>query len=301
MSTSADIQTALAALLLAPGALRVEVPVVARREKEIGAEVEASWARSHGLCCYVMPAMPERADELAATVFFPESDVRVRIIEEPARNTSGTDAWQLTEDVANALHWRHPAMLLHPLQIAQRCTEHVTDSRWRIVDVIFRATYELAARAVPAAPLQIAGTGYSGDLQAAVLSQLAVGLEHAVPVRATPGHDLGAAIAASGDPIALHVAPPVPVRAMQGVPFVFFEIYEVRVKIVEQPALNGGPFDAYDLIEDVAATLHWQPFAGLLAHPLQLARSPVRTLHENPDRREFEILFHATCGFEPAQ
>ena len=76
---------------------------------------------------------------------------------------------------------------------------------------------------------------------------------------------------------------PLPTSALEGVPFVFFDGYEVRVRIVELPNINNTGVDAYGLIDKVATALHWQPkaegspLAGMLAHPLELARRPVET------------------------
>lgn len=81
--------------------------------------------------------------------------------------------------------------------------------------------------------------------------------------------------------LCIYVLMPVPTRAMQGTPTVFFDGYEVRVQIVEIPKINRAGADLYDLIDAVALALHWQPktvespLAGLLAHPLYLAERPV--------------------------
>src|SRR4051812_25053405 len=120
MSVCASIQAAIAAALALPGALRVPaalsdpdmaiaigtLPIGARRMKEMGKEIEAA-AANHGLCIYVMPVLPTRAaGEGVPFVFFEGSDVRVRIIEQPAENSAGASAYQLVDDVALALHWK---------------------------------------------------------------------------------------------------------------------------------------------------------------------------------------------------
>ena len=93
--------------------------------------------------------------------------------------------------------------------------------------------------------------------------------------------DMEASLAAQSG-LCLFVPVPVPTRAMQGTPFVFFDGFECRVQIVELPNVNsGGVADLYDMIEYVALALHWQPkdlfspLAGILAHPLSLAERPV--------------------------
>lgn len=143
MSASADLQQLIAARLGAAGCLRVEVPIVARRTKELGAEIEAAGANK-GLCIYVMPPLPTRAMQDVPFVFFEAAEIRVRIIEQPGLNGAGADAYDLVDDIAAALHWHgFPEMLAHPLQLASRPTEMVEDPKYRIIDVIFEATYGL--------------------------------------------------------------------------------------------------------------------------------------------------------------
>lgn len=304
MSTAATIQLALAALLGADGALRSPVPVVARREKEFAAEIEAAAARGAGLCALVMPVLPTSAVADSPRVFFDRAEARVRLVEEPARNTTGCSAWRLADDVAAALQWQPRAagtplagLLAHPLHLASAAVETVSDARLRLVDVIFTATYALPARTVPTAAFTPEFQSAADDLQAACVAQLTAGLSLRAPVLAQRDHDLASDIASAGHPLRVQVLPPRPAGALQGVPFVFFDRYEVRVRITEQPALNTGP-DAYDLAEDVAGALHWQPFAGFLAHPLQLAPRCMQ-LTDSLTTREIDVIFHAALGFEP--
>jgi hypothetical protein len=147
MSASADLQSAVAELLAQPGALRVNVPIVSRRTLEIGAEVEAA-AADKGLCLYVMPPLPTSALQGNPFVFFDKAELRVRIVEQPAMNQTGADAYDLVDDVANALHWQPRAegtalgaILAHPLQLADRPTEMIADPQARIIEVIFEAVY----------------------------------------------------------------------------------------------------------------------------------------------------------------
>jgi hypothetical protein len=143
MSASSDLQLAIEQLLAAPNALRVAVPVVKRRTKEIGAEIEAA-AANHGLCIYVMAPLPMQVTEGAAVVFIEAAEIRVRIVEQPALNTTGADAYDLVDDVMTGLHWQPFAPILaHPLQLATKPAEMVEDPRTRIIDVIFHATYQL--------------------------------------------------------------------------------------------------------------------------------------------------------------
>ena len=149
-------------------------------------------------------------------------------------------------------------------------------------------------------------------------------------------HELASevAAAAAGAGLTLEVQPVLPLRALQGVPFVFFEAAEVRVRILETTALNETGADAYDLLDDVANALQGQPQRGLqaalearmasgenaeaalawaeaepalaplvalsrvLAQPLELAQRPVEP-REDPARRILDVLFTATFGFSP--
>src|SRR5260221_13135167 len=147
MSASADLQDAIIELLGQPGALRVNVPVVSQRTKELSKEIEAA-AANKGLCIYVMPPLPTSALQGNPFVFFDKAEIRVRIVEQPAMNETGADAYDLVDDVANALHWQPKAegtalgaILAHPLQLASRPAEMIADPQARIIEVIFEAVY----------------------------------------------------------------------------------------------------------------------------------------------------------------
>jgi len=149
MSASADLQEAIVELLGMPGALRVNVPLVSRRTKELAGDIEAA-AANQGLCIFVMPPLPTSALQGNPFVLFDQAEVRVRIVEQPAMNQTGADAYDLVDDVASALHWQPKAegtklgaILAHPLQLAERPCEMVEDPQARIIEVIFEAVYEL--------------------------------------------------------------------------------------------------------------------------------------------------------------
>lgn len=307
MSASSSIQTAIAELLGVGEALRRPVPIVARRPHELAATIAEAGAKSAGLCAVVMPVLPLSIQDDMPGVFVDRGEIRVRLIEEPSRNATGVSAWMLADDAAQALHWSPKvagtalgAVLAHPLQLAPRAVETAEDARMRIVDVIFHATYQLPSRVVPAVPFTPEFASAADDLQAAIVAQLGHLLTPGVPRFAVRDRDLGNATARSGHPLKIEVQVPRPARALQGAPFVFFESYDVRVKISELTAINRSGVDAYDLVEDVATTLHWQPFAGMLAHPLQLQRRPTEML-DDPQRREIEVLFTAAFGFQPPE
>ncbi len=113
--------------------------------------------------------------------------------------------------------------------------------------------------------------------------------------------------AAAARELAIYVWPVLPVRIVQGVPFVFVEKGEARVTIIEQPQINTRSADAYDLVDDVMHALHWQAFANVLAHPLQLAEKPTEMIWEPGTRfqglaantRMIDVIFEATYGLQP--
>lgn len=160
----------------------------------------------------------------------------------------------------------------------------------------------------------------AADLQSAIAGLLEV--EGALPVAAPVirrrekemASDIEAGLAVT-EGLCLFAMPPVATSAMQGVPFVFFDGYEVRVRIIELPQMNTTGADSYELIDAVALALHWQPHRGIteavtarmaaasedqatalawvqaqeeyaplialadiLGHPLQLARRPVEMI-----------------------
>ena len=109
--------------------------------------------------------------------------------------------------------------------------------------------------------------------------------------------------------ICIFVMPPLPTSAMQGVPFVFFDGYEIRVRIIELPALNSSGADAYELIDAVSLALHWQNPDAMLAHPLELSRRPVEMVegaasapgfeHDGKFIRIADVIFNAVLQINP--
>lgn len=132
------------AWLVTVACLRVTVPIVAYRKKELASEIEAATAKN-GLCINVMPPLPTKALQEVPFVFFEEAEVVVRIIEQPAMNNLGADAYDLVDDVAAALQWQLLGgnILAHPLQLAPRPTDMAEDRKWRIIDVKFTAVFGL--------------------------------------------------------------------------------------------------------------------------------------------------------------
>jgi hypothetical protein len=310
MSVSANLQKAIGQMLSAPGALRVNAPILSLQPKELIGDIEAAATRIGGLGINTLPVLPTRITDDAPFVFVEEGNLIVRTIETPAMNSLGASAWQLAEDIANALQWqpRAPqsplsALLAHPLQLAPECFREVSDSRFRIVDTIFNATYQLPARSLNLSSfVPDEGKSASDNLQEAMRQLLSGGMINRVPVTVLKDHDLGSQIENAGNTLFAQVQPPRPARSMQGVDCVFIEAWECAVKIIEQTATNPLDVNAYDICEDAMTTLHWADFGRFLAHPLQLQPTPTRMgENESPTQREIEILFTATLGFLPTE
>jgi hypothetical protein len=92
------------------------VPIVARMTKEKSNDVEAAMAQKTGLCLFVMPMLPRGVARGVPFLFFERAEVRIRIIEMPAMNGTGVDAYDLAEDVMGAIHWCWPAGQAHPIE-----------------------------------------------------------------------------------------------------------------------------------------------------------------------------------------
>lgn len=298
MSASATYQIGIAALLGAPGALRAAPVIVARRPHERASEVERMAAIRSGLSVHVMQPLPRRATRGAPFVYFEQAEFRVRIIQLVAMQISDLDAHSLVDDVCDALHYQRVPGFTQPLKLAHRVTEMVEDENARVIDVILNGAYQLHGEAIGAATFEPEGKSTMADLQAAVVAQLTLGLTGSeVPVLGARDKDQASRIEQAGHPLSVKVRPPLPTRAMQGNGEVFFEAVEVRATITEYPALNLLPVDAYDVIESVARSLHWQPFTGLLGHPLQIETTPTQ-VKEDPEgaKTEIDVIFKATLG-----
>jgi hypothetical protein len=312
MSLSASIQDSVAALLALPGALRVNVPIVERRPKELGDAIQAAAALGGGLCAHILPVLPVKIVDEAPFVHVERGELIVRFVEKPNLSAgTGANAWQLADDACTALHYAPKAagtalggILAHPLTLASDCLQSVegkTDAGddVRVVDVKFNANYTLSPGPATAVAIDNTFPSVAEALQACCQAQLRGSLSQPVPVFLRRDHDLASQIERAGNPVMIEVLTPMPARALQDVPFVFFERYEVRVKVTEYPPINSG-LDAYEVVEEVMAALHWQTFGGdFLSYPLQLAERPTEW-KDNLDRREIDVIFNATLGIEQA-
>jgi hypothetical protein len=105
--------------------------------------------------------------------------------------------------------------------------------------------------------------------------------------------------AAANRGLCVLVMPSLPMEAQQGSPEVFFSAVEVRVRIVEKPAISAKfGADAYDLVDDIAAGLHWQLFGEILSHPLELAQRCTDPA-QDPVMRIIDVIFTAVYGLRP--
>ena len=181
MNATLDLAEIIASLLKAPGALRVDLPVLVRKKKDPANEIQSAIAQ-HQLCIFVLPPFPTSALQGLDLVFYDKAELRIRIIEQVKLNRLPATAYDLSDDIATALHWQPvtgikkamelamaaddalsqaealalvkdapanaalfalQATLAQPLQIDPHPVEQVEDANTRILDVIFNATYEL--------------------------------------------------------------------------------------------------------------------------------------------------------------
>jgi hypothetical protein len=68
---------------------------------------------------------------------------------------------------------------------------------------------------------------------------------------------------------------PIPTSAITGISKLFFDGYQVRVRLVEIPSMNNKGPDIYEMMDAVFLGLHWTNPGGMLAHPLMVDRRPV--------------------------
>jgi hypothetical protein len=180
MSHSIDISAIAEGILQAPGVLSADVPVMIRRKGERANDILAALAKKE-ICVYVLPVFPLSALQGSPTLFYDKAELRIRIQEQPKLNRTSVDAYDLVDEVANALHWQPVraidaavaalmvreecdqatafaavladpafaplfamgALLSHPIQIAARPCEPIEDDQFRIIDVVFTATFQL--------------------------------------------------------------------------------------------------------------------------------------------------------------
>jgi hypothetical protein len=155
MSASSDLQAAIDVLLKAPRTIAgdgstlpepiepVACPVLMRRPKELESDIqEAILKQTLGI--YIQPPLPTRAMQGVPYLFFEGYEVRIRVVEQPKLNDTGSDGYETAEKVALLLHWTNPGgMLAVPMQIAGRPEEMIEDPTYRVIDVIFNAVLQI--------------------------------------------------------------------------------------------------------------------------------------------------------------
>lgn len=141
MSTVAKQLQDCAVAALAQGAEFAGVTILGRREKNIVDEIEAAVAQL-GACVFVFPGLPVHF--LDATPPYAERyELRVRVIENPALNTTLPDAYELVEYVARRLFGQEWTAIqgMNPLVFAEgRPVAEVSDPERVIYDVIFQTS-----------------------------------------------------------------------------------------------------------------------------------------------------------------
>jgi hypothetical protein len=119
----------------------------------------------------------------------------------------------------------------------------------------------------------------SSDLQLALEQMLSApgALSAPIPIvqRRTKDlpNDIAAASANHG--LCIYVMPPLPKHFIEtdGQGPLFADRVEIRIRIVEQPALNRGKADAYDILDEVQIGLHGRLVEGITPIPLQALSS----------------------------
>lgn len=89
-----------------------------------------------GLSAFVMTPVPREAI-VDDTVFFKRTELRVRLVENPLLNETGTDIYQLIEIVIKILHGWWPPGASTPLRLASGPIDEEETPSLRIIDVIF--------------------------------------------------------------------------------------------------------------------------------------------------------------------
>lgn len=155
MSASSDLQAAIEMLLKTPRTIAGDgstlpepidppgCPILRRRPKELQSDIEEAILRQT-LGIYIQPPLGSRAMTNVPYLFFENYEVRIRVVEQPKLNDTGSDAYETAETVALLLQWTNPGgMLAVPMQIAGRPMEMIEDPKYRVIDVIFVAVLQI--------------------------------------------------------------------------------------------------------------------------------------------------------------
>lgn len=146
MSSTIQIQKAVADVLRSISGFPADLRVVEKRDKDVEKEIQAALARL-GICLYVFPPVPTsaRASQGSSVAFFDGSELVVQIVEAWPLNKTGLDCWGAMDKIVCALHWNTLFGLLpYPLELATPPVRVHQDDKVRIFDVLFNARYQVS-------------------------------------------------------------------------------------------------------------------------------------------------------------
>ncbi len=102
--------------------------------------------------------------------------------------------------------------------------------------------------------------------------------------------------------IALVVLVPLPVEINPNSPGPYVEKMEIRVRVIENQAINETLPSAAECVEEILCALHHYTFPQKLADfGLNLLVAADRPVDEIPDNERvlFDVIFTAACGYRP--
>lgn len=102
--------------------------------------------------------------------------------------------------------------------------------------------------------------------------------------------------------IALVVLVPIPVEVNPNISGPLVEKMELRVRVIENQALNADKPTAAECVEEILTALHHYVFPQKFAdYGLQLLTASPRPVDEQPDdeRQIYDVIFYTTCSYRP--
>lgn len=108
-------------------------------------------------------------------------------------------------------------------------------------------------------------------------------------------NDIEAAVAQIG--VVVFVFPPLPTEVNPEAPGPYIDRYEIRVRVMEAPALNATLPDAYELAEHILRALHHLCLPAVPGgNPILAARTPIVEI-DDPERLIFDLIFSVSTGY----